>query len=328
MEGLNVVSFSNGGGMESDGLSRHPVFSGVEMGVGTWSWGDRLVWGFGRGYQRGDLKEAFLFCVNSGLTFFDTAEVYGQGLSESLLGEFVAETGQPVRIATKFMPYPWRLRRQDLLRALQRSLRRLRREQVDLYQIHWPLPPVRIEVWMEALIEAVQRGWALAVGVSNYNYDQMMRAYEVLTRHGIPLASNQVEYHLLDRSVERNGLLRACQDLGITLIAYSPLAMGILTGKYTPENPPSGFRGRRYNRQYLKKIQPLLQTLRDIGHTHEGRTPAQVALNWLICKGVLPIPGVKNRGQAEQNLGALGWRLSEEEVARLDEISARVARSE
>ncbi|WP_299024344.1 aldo/keto reductase [uncultured Thermanaerothrix sp.] len=314
--------------MDSNVQSRPSVFSGVEMGVGTWSWGDRLVWGFGRSYQREDLREAFIFCVNSGLTFFDTAEVYGQGLSESLLGEFAAEREQPIRIATKFMPYPWRLRRQDLLRALQRSLRRLRRERVDLYQIHWPLPPVRIEVWMEGLIEAVQRGLALAVGVSNYNYDQMMRAYEVLTRHGIPLVSNQVEYHLLNRSVERNGILRACQELGITLIAYSPLAMGALTGKYTPENPPSGFRGRRYNRQYLRRIQPLLQALRDIGYARGGRTPAQVALNWLICKGALPIPGVKNRAQAEQNLGALGWRLSEEEVAQLDETSARVARFE
>jgi len=114
--------------------------------------------------------------------------------------------------------------------------------------------------------------------------------------------------------------------LGITLIAYSPLAMGVLTGKYTPENPPQGFRGRRYNRQYLKRVQPLIQALRDIGAAHGGRTPAQVALNWVICKGALPIPGVKNRAQAEQNLGALGWRLSDEEVAKLDEISERVTR--
>ncbi|MCX8025046.1 MAG: aldo/keto reductase [Thermanaerothrix sp.] len=307
--------------------SRHPVFQGVEMGVGTWAWGDRLVWGFGRGYSREDLKDTFRFCVESGLTFFDTAEVYGQGLSERLLGEFIAEVEYPVRVATKFMPYPWRLSRRDLLRALQNSLRRLRREQVDLYQIHWPLPPVRIEIWMEAMIEAVQRGWALAVGVSNYNYDQMMRAYEALMRHGIPLASNQVEYHLLDRSVEQNKVMQACRDLGITLIAYSPLAMGVLTGKYTPENPPQGFRGRRYSRQYLKRIQPLLQVLRDIGVAHGGRTPAQVALNWVICKGALPIPGVKNRAQAEQNLGALGWRLSDEEMAKLDEVSERVTRA-
>ena len=117
----------------TDGIySRHPVFEGVEMGVGTWAWGDRLVWGFGRGYSREDLQETFHFCVESGLTFFDTAEVYGQGLSERLLGEFVAGLERPVRIATKFMPYPWRLSRRDLLRALQHSLQRRRREQVDL----------------------------------------------------------------------------------------------------------------------------------------------------------------------------------------------------
>lgn len=306
--------------------NRHPVLQDVEIGIGTWAWGDRLVWGYGSGYQRETLREAFVYCVEAGITFFDTAEIYGQGVSESLIGEFASEVSQPIKIATKFMPFPWRLSRRSLLNALRRSLGRLHREKVELYQIHQPLPPVRIEVWMEAMLEAYHAGLIEAVGVSNYNYEQMLRAHEVLLRHGVPLASNQVEYHLLNREVEKTGLLRACQERNITLIAYSPLAMGLLSGKYTPDNPPGGFRGRRYNRRYLVRIQPLIQMLRELGEAYGGRTPAQVALNWLLCKGTLPIPGVKTKAQAEQNLGALGWRLSEDDVAKLDEMSDRVTR--
>ena len=317
-----------GQAMGSKSSNRHPVLQDVTMGIGTWAWGDRLVWGYGGDYQREALHEAFVYCVDAGVTFFDTAEIYGQGVSETLIGEFSSDVSRPIKIATKFMPFPWRLSQRSLLNALRRSLGRLRREKVELYQIHQPLPPVRIEVWMEAMLEAYHAGLIEAIGVSNYNYEQMLRAHEVLLRHGVPLASNQVEYHLLNREVEKNGLLRACQERDITLIAYSPLAMGLLSGKYTPENPPSGFRGRRYSRRFLARIQPLIQTLREIGEAHGSRTPAQVALNWLLCKGTVPIPGVKTKAQAEQNLGALGWQLSEDDVAKLDEVSDWVARKQ
>ena len=296
------------------------VLNDVESGVGTWAWGDRLVWGYGQDYAAADVRQAFDASIEAGLCLFDTAEVYGQGRSEELLGEFIKTTEKSVLVATKFMPYPWRLGRGSLLRALRGSLKRLGLAQVDLYQIHQPLPPVNVETWMAALTETVQAGLAREVGVSNYDRSWMRRAYDALAREGIQLASNQVEYNLINRKVEKNGLLKQCQELGVRLIAYSPLAMGVLTGKYSAANPPRGFRGR-YNSRLLEKMTPLLTLMKRIGSDHAGKTPAQVALNWTICKGTLPIPGAKNLSQAEQNAGAVGWRLTEGDVAALDEAS-------
>jgi len=311
--------------MDTTGGRQHPVFEGVDLGVGTWSWGDRLYWGFGQGYAAADLRAAFDASLAAGICFFDTAEIYGQGRSEAYLGQFLQEgVQQPVRLATKFMPYPWRLSRGSLLRALRGSLKRLGRAQVDLYQVHMPLPPLKVETWMEAMADAHQAGLIGAVGVSNFDRAQMQRAADTLTREGIALASNQMEYHLLNRKIEQNGLLQHCRDLGVTLIAYSPLALGVLSGKYTPDNPPPGLRSRRFGRKYLTQVQPLILALKKIGVDHAGKTAAQVALNWVMCKGALPIPGAKTVEQAEQNAGAAGWRLSADEVALLDEVSERV----
>jgi aryl-alcohol dehydrogenase-like predicted oxidoreductase len=177
---------------------------------------------------------------------------------------------------------------------------------------------------VDAIGEAVQAGLVQAVGVSNCNEDQMRRANAELEKRGIPLASNQVSYSLLDRKIERNGLLKACQELNVSLIAYSPLAQGVLTGKYSPERLLPGMRGRRYPRSLLERVQPLLRHMREIGQGYGGKTPSQVALNWAICKGTLPIPGAKNARQAQENSGALGWRLSETEVAELDHLSGQI----
>jgi pyridoxine 4-dehydrogenase len=130
-----------------------------------------------------------------------------------------------------------------------------------------------------------------------------------------------VTYSLLNRAIEQDGLLARCTELGVRLIAYSPIEKGLLTGKYSPENPPPGIRGQRYG-GLLPKIGPLLKLMTDIGQEHGGKSKAQVALNWCICKGTLPIPGAKNAAQAGENAGALGWRLTEEEVAKLDQASA------
>ncbi len=309
----------------TEGISkRHPVLEGVEFGLGTWAWGDRLYWGYGGDYHDEDIRAAFEASVAGGITFFDTAEVYGQGRSELLLGRLIATLPQPVKVATKMMPFPWRLSARALTRALRNSLKRLGLEKVDLYQMHFPLPPIRVEVWMEALADAVQAGLTQAAGISNYDRAQTQRAYDALTRQGVALASNQLEYHLLNRTIEKNGLLQQCQEQGITVIAYSPLAKGMLTGKYSENNPPQGFRSRAYTRKYLAAVKPLLDQMKKIGADHAGKTSAQVALNWVMCKGAVPIPGAKNFLQAEQNCGALGWRLTEEEVARLDDFSDRV----
>ncbi len=294
------------------------------LGIGTWAWGDRFFWNYGSDYSAEDVRAAFVAAVETGINFFDTAEVYGMGRAERFLGELTAQTTEPVVIATKFFPFPWRVRRAAMKRALHLSLKRLGKESVDLYQIHFPWPPRSPDFWVRALGEMVQAGLTKAAGVSNFNAEQMRRAHAILAAQGIPLASNQVHYSLLHRAPETNGVLAACKELGITLIAYSPLEMGLLTGKYSPENPPRGIRSRRYTKAYLARIQPLIGLMREIGRAHGNKTPAQVALNWVICKGAVPIPGAKNARQAESNAGALGWRLTEEEIAALDNASAQI----
>ena len=300
------------------------------LGLGTGQWGDRMMWGYGKTHTDSDIREAFQASLQSGITFFDTAEVYGKGRSEELLGAFLKDAGQsllgpPLVVATKFMPYPWRLQKGALLSALRASLARLRLEHVDLYQIHWPFRPVPVEVWANALADAVAAGLTRAVGVSNYNSAEMLRAHTALAKRGVALASNQVEFHLLKRRVELKGMLKLCHELGVTLIAYSPLAKGMLTGKYSPQVRPLGLRRYLFRRARLLKIQPLTQLLRAIGQTHDGKSPAQVALNWLICKGAVPIPGAKNARQVKENAGALGWRLAEHEIAALDAESLKLS---
>ncbi len=292
----------------------------VEMGLGAWAWGDRRFWNYGRGYSDDDIASAFQTSLAAGVNLVDTAEIYGSGRSESLLGQFLKTTDRPVLVATKFMPFPWRMGKRAFRNSLQHSIERLGIPKIDLYQIHWPLPPFPVETWAEALAEAVKAGWTRSVGVSNYDNYQMERTYTVLLEKEIPLASNQVEYHLLNRKVEKNGMLDRCKEMGVRLIAYSPLAKGLLTGKYTPETPPMGPRGRNSGR-ILKEIQPLIALLAEIGTGHGKKTPGQVALNWVICKGGLPIPGAKTAGQAGQNVGALGWRLTIEEIKALDDSS-------
>lgn len=300
------------------------IFTRIQLGIGTWAWGDKLVWGYGNSYSEADIREAFKVCVGGGVRFFDSAEVYGQGKAETILGELCAQEDEEFVIATKMMPFPWRLFHNSLKFALQNSLRRLRVNQVQLYQMHWPLPPVKVDTWMDRMAEVVDAGMVKAVGVSNYNLEQTITAHEALKKRGLRLASNQVEYHLLERRIEQNGLMEYCLEEGIKIIAYSPLAMGILTGKYTPENPPAGTRAAQYNRSYLEKIQPLIKTLTRIGNDADGKSAGQVAINWCIQKGTLPIPGVKNAAQAVQNLGAIGWQLDAEEMALLDEVSLAV----
>ncbi len=295
----------------------------IEMGLGAWQWGDRVMWSYGETHTDKDIREAFDVSLSQGLRFIDTAEVYGSGRSERLLGKFLKETEQPVLIATKFFPWPWRFNKGFIPRALKASLERIGVESVDLYQIHWSSPLLSPETMMEGMLECVKQGLTRTVGISNFSQTQMLRAYSRLAQHGIPLASNQVHYSLLNRTVEKNGLLARCKELGIRLIAYSPLEKGVLTGKYSPQNPPRGVRGGTYA-SVLPKISPLIKLMTEIGQDHGGKTNGQVALNWLICKGTLPIPGAKNAAQALDNAGGAGWKLTEEEVGKLDEMADRI----
>jgi aryl-alcohol dehydrogenase-like predicted oxidoreductase len=309
----------------SQATAVHRIPAEHVIGVGAWAWGDSLVWGFGKGYDERDVNDAFSATLDAGVTFVDTAELYGFGKSERLIGKFLKENNRRVYVATKFFPLPHRLLKGQLIAALKGSLRRLQMDAVDLYQIHWHMPPMPVEHWAEALADALDRGLIRAAGVSNYNRDQTARAHETLLRRGCTLASNQVEYSLLNRRIERNGVKQACAERGITVIAYSPIAMGLLTGKYSVEKPPPGMRGGQW-RWVLPKLPPLIDLLNQIGENHGGKSPAQVAINWTMCKGTLPIPGAKNRRQAEANAGAVGWRLTPDEVAALDEMSERVTR--
>lgn len=296
--------------------------TGLPLGVGTWAWGDRGYWGYGKDFSSADVAAAYAVSRDAGLTVFDTAEVYGRGTSERLLGGLVADRDDQdvVAVATKFAALPWRLARPGpLLAALEGSLQRLNLPSVALYQIHWPLP-LGTRAWLLDLARAFQQGLVGAVGVSNYPPAQLREAHRILADQGVPLATNQVEYNLLSRRPERSGLVELCRELDVTIIAYSPLAQGLLTGKYTAARPPAGVRGLRYRRQ-LGTIEPLVRRLTEIGADHDGRTPAQVALNWLVQQGTVPIPGAKTAEQARNNAGGVGWSLTEDEVAELSRLA-------
>ncbi|MEH2246214.1 aldo/keto reductase [Nostoc sp.] len=294
--------------------------------IGTWAWGDKLFWNYGNAYGPEQLQEAFTAALEAGVTFFDTAEVYGMGKSEKFLGQFLQQTQQPVQIATKFGPLPWRFTAQSVSDALTDSLKRLQLERIALYQVHWPFAFfLSQKTLMNALADEVKRGRIAAIGVSNYSAEQMRDAHQILAARGVPLAVNQVRYSLLSRQIESKGIMTTARDLGVTILAYSPLAQGLLTGKYTIDSAetPTGARkiDPRFKKEGLQKIAPVISLLRNFGEKYD-RTPAQVALNWLIAQGnVIPIAGVKTAEQVRQNAGALGWRLSDDEIGELEQVS-------
>ncbi len=290
------------------------------LGLGTWQWGDTGTWQYGVGYSQSDVEAAYRASRAAGITFFDTAEIYGKGRSETILGPLVRAERDVVVVATKFAPWPYRLTAGTLAGALDASLKRLGLARVDLYQVHWPWgSPIRIEALMNALADQVEAGKIRAVGVSNYTARQMRRAHAALAKRGIVLASNQVQYSLLHRAPEKNGVLAACRELDVRLIAYSPLAKGALTGKYHQGARVGGMRKRFrfFSAAGLQASAPLVALLISIGAAHEDKTPAQVALNWLVRQGALPIPGAKNASQAASNAGALGWSLTDEEFEQI-----------
>ena len=291
------------------------------IGVGTLAWGSRILWGYGRDYTEADLVSVYEESLKSGVNFFDTAEVYGTGNSEEILGRCLRESKPNISpvIATKFFPFPWRLGRNALKQALAGSLKRLGLNRVELYQLH---QPININKWLNAIADVYEEGLISAVGVSNYNPEQLKRAYDILGNRGIKLASNQVQYSLIYRQNETNGLLALCQELKVAFLAYSPIAQGVLTGKYTPQNPPRGIlRGRRYRRAVLERWQPLLEVMTKISEENAGKTLAQIAINWVLSKGAIPIVGAKNISQIKDNIAALDWQLSDKDVARLDEAA-------
>lgn len=197
------------------------------------------------------------------------------------------------------------------------------------------------DAYVNGLATCVEKGLTNAVGVSNFNKNRLRRSHKLLEDQGIPLASNQVQYSLLYRKPETNGVKETCDELGITLVAYCPLGQGLLTGiilinfynhlyiiymigKYTTDNLPTGPRGFSINAQRVKSIEPLIDLMKTIGKEHENKTAAQVAINWTICKGTLPIPGVKTISQVNEVIGSVGWQLDDGEIAELDSLSSKI----
>eukprot|EP00891_Asterochloris_glomerata_P002638 jgi/Astpho2/2638/Aster-06988 len=312
------------------------------IGIGAWSWGDNSgYWGAGQpGNQRSDNFAAYKALVDSGISLIDTAEaskcqrlggsaqVYGFGASEEYLSQFMRDTSTQVVVATKFAPLPWRFTRSTVVDACKKSLERLRIEKLGLYQQHWPgfiTNGFSNRQFVKGLGDCHDQGLTQAIGVSNFKLDRVRDAQKILSDRGIPLASNQVQYSLLYRNPERNGVKKACEEGGTTLIAYSPLAQGLLTGKYNKDNLPSGARGIAINAQRVDEVQPLLGLMRDIGSAHGGKTPAQVAINWCICKGAVPIPGAKSARQAQESAGGFGWRMSSDEVLALERETDKIS---
>jgi aryl-alcohol dehydrogenase-like predicted oxidoreductase len=259
------------------------------MGVGAMVWGDpkglarlhpaQTAYGGAHGIE--EERRAVEVSIEAGVNLFDTAAMYSNGAAESRLGELTR--GRDVIIATKY-PGRFSFKAEDFPKELEMTLSRLGRDSIDLYQHHFPNARLSISRLMDFVADAVEAGKVKAVGVSNYSAEQMREAYAALAKRGIPLASNQVEYSLLNRKPEVNGVMDACRELGITLIAYSPLAGGRLTGKYSVQNRPSGFFRRilpQYNRKALEEMQPVIKLLREIGERY-SKTPSQLALRWLI----------------------------------------------
>jgi pyridoxine 4-dehydrogenase len=292
------------------------------IGVGAWAWGDSLFWGYDP-RKDNELQELFDYVSETPNAFFDTAELYGLGRSETLLGDFERAKGKRVAIASKFAALPWKTSRQEVVKACKASLKRMGRDSMELYQIHFPSPWANAEYW-DGLGDCYEQGLVKAVGVSNYGVDAVQAVHDSLASRGIPLFSNQIQYSLLHPFANANGLKQKCDELGVKVLAYSPLGLGLLSGKYSKEKLPSGPRAALATAFFEDAAAPaLVDAVRKTADKHGG-TPSQVAINWCIAKGTCPIPGARSLRQAQENFGSLEWKLDASDVALLDTACAAV----
>ena len=265
--------------------------------------------------------------LDGGINWFDTAEMYGSGRSEQGLANALRaaeKKDDEVIVATKWFPM-FRTAR-NISRTIDDRIRFLDGYSIDLYMVHQPWGFSSPEAEMDAMADLVDVGKIRSVGVSNFNAEQMRRAHTALQKRGLPLAANQMQYSLLHRKIETNGVLAAAKELGITITAWSPLASGLLTGKFHKDpdilsKTPFGRRMRL--RREIERSRPLILALEEVAINHDA-TPAQIALNWLIHfqgDAVVAIPGASKVKQAEENAGVMNFRLTNEEMTRLDELS-------
>ena len=311
---------------------RHLGGTAIEItpiGLGTWQFsegkgGATATWSTVPPQETDAIVKA---AIEGGVNWFDTAELYGFGRSERNLARALVQAGAAdgqVVIATKWNPL---LRTASSIReTIGRRLECLKPFSIDLHQVHFPASFASVEAEMNAMAELIKLGKIKAVGVSNYSARLMRRAHQALVRHGIPLASNQVKYSVLDRHIETNGILDVAKELGITIIAYSPLEMGLLSGKFhkDPALLQSRPFGRRMRlRRLVEKSRTLIETLERIAAAHSVSV-SQVALNWLISfhgDTVVTIPGATRAQHAKESAAAMDFTLSQDEMAQIDRLS-------
>ncbi|HEQ71926.1 MAG TPA: aldo/keto reductase [Spirochaetia bacterium] len=305
------------------------------IGLGCWQFSDAV--GFAKYFWPAlpgeTMREIVRICLEGGVNWFDTAEVYGRGASERALAASLktldVKPGSVV-IATKWLPALRTAR--SLNKTIGEREQALSPYPIDLHQVHMPFSFSSIKKQMNAMADLLAEKKIKAVGVSNFSATQMVKAHRALQKRGLVLASNQMRYHLLDRSIEHNGVLEAARDLGITIIAYSPLAQGILTGKFHDNPELIGKRPffRRKSRFFqpagLARTAPLIDLLKQIAGAHQV-SPAEVSIAWLISRHrglVAAIPGATKPDHARLNVKAGALKLTEEEIARIDAESLRV----
>ena len=300
------------------------ILDGVQIGIGTWAWGDRLVWQYGTDYEEDDLRDVFRRALQDDIQYFAVSESFGEGKAETLLSKFETQFKTRMIVSTKYVSRPWRFRHQDFMEALKDSLRRLNRNTIELYEFMPPSGPMKLEKMADYAAEALDLGLIKNIGVSNFTLSQLDRFTEAMKRFGYPVTCLETEYNLLERSIETNGILRFCEDTNIRLVAQNPLAMGYLTGKYDAINPASGNRRQLMRKYCTPALNLLIRTMNNIGMENNGQNCAQVSLNWLICKGVIPIPGAKRVEQAIENNSVGTWRMTDEQFELLNNVSRQV----
>jgi aryl-alcohol dehydrogenase-like predicted oxidoreductase len=284
-----------------------------KIGLGTWQLGLK---GWGTGYEEKELVEALKFGIKNGLNFIDTAEIYGSGRSESLIGEAVSVFDRrEYYIATKVAGFNASAGR--VRRSLTNSLRRLKCDYVDLYQVHWePSAYTNLPDLFKELEKAAKDGLINHIGVSNFSARSIENANEVMRE--LKIESNQIKFNIVERPSSK--LLEFMNMNNIKLIAWSPLAQGFLTGKYSESNPPSGY-VRRINKMFsagnFVRFRPLISELMKISETRKV-APVQIVLAYEKQFGVLPIPGFRNEKQVAEILSATSLNLSEFEIGSIE----------
>ena len=302
------------------------------IGLGCWQFSkqNNMAGKFWPTLEDGLIGRIVQLSLEGGINWFDTAEVYGNGESEKALSKALQAAGKKpgeILIATKWWPM-FRFA-SSITKTIDVRISALAPYPIDLYQVHQPWGFSNEKAEMEAMAELLNRKLIKSIGVSNFSSQKMKNAWETLDKKGIPLASNQVPYNLLDRRIESNGVMELAKKLGISIIAYSPLAQGLVTGKFH-DNPEliknTGI--RKYKSQFkpagLEKSRPVVMLVKELALKYNV-TPSQVALNWLINyhgDTVVAIPGATKEIHVKENTGAMSFRLSDEDMVRLDKVSA------